>query len=253
MVAVRHGDGTVLADSPGTSQIVEALRAARPTGCPRSSRPATPSRPSWPALAAARRTDADLARIDDALAEMAARHRGRRPRRRGRRALPRAPSPPPATPPLLARLMGEIARPDPGDPHRVALPARAAPRLARRAPRIADAIRAGDPRPPPRRCTPTSGMVGRGARPLITGPFLLTRPLMRIHADESSASECRSAVEADSSGARFRSWRKSSSLCGRDADDAWCARLRAHVAATSSRSACRASRSTFAMPRCATP
>ena len=95
------------------------------SGCPTSSRPARRWSPSWPRLAAVRRTEEDLARIDAALDVMAARHRGRRPRRRGRRAVPRRGD---RRRPLRAAAAadGRDQRPDQGDPDRVAVPARPA-------------------------------------------------------------------------------------------------------------------------------
>ena len=71
VVAVRHGDGAVLVDSSGTSKVVDALRRhARQLPDVIEAREALESKLAG--LAATRRTDADLARIDDALAVMAA-------------------------------------------------------------------------------------------------------------------------------------------------------------------------------------
>ena len=109
------------------------------------------------ALAAVRRTDEDLARIDDALGVHGGRHRGRRARCRGRRAVPRRRH---RRGPLAAARAadGRDRRPDQGDPHRVALAARAGRATSLAGHRaIADAIRAGDAGARPRRrCTSTS-------------------------------------------------------------------------------------------------
>ena len=70
-VAVRHGDGTVVAQSPGTSRIVEAVRA-HADRLPEIIDTRDALETKIAALAAARRTEADLQRIEEALAAMAA-------------------------------------------------------------------------------------------------------------------------------------------------------------------------------------
>ncbi|GAA5019147.1 FadR/GntR family transcriptional regulator [Terrabacter aeriphilus] len=70
VVTVRHGDGTVLADARAPRRIVEAIRAhAHRLPEVIDTRDALETKIA--ALAATRRTDDDLARIDEALAEMA--------------------------------------------------------------------------------------------------------------------------------------------------------------------------------------
>jgi GntR family transcriptional repressor for pyruvate dehydrogenase complex len=70
VVAVRHGDGAVLVDSSGTSAVVEALRShARRLPDVIEAREALESKLAG--LAAVRRTEEDLARIDQALQVMA--------------------------------------------------------------------------------------------------------------------------------------------------------------------------------------
>jgi GntR family transcriptional repressor for pyruvate dehydrogenase complex len=70
VVTVRHGDGTVLAESPGPRRIVEAIRAhAHRLPEIIDTRDALETKIA--ALAAERRTADDLARIDEAIAEMA--------------------------------------------------------------------------------------------------------------------------------------------------------------------------------------
>jgi GntR family transcriptional repressor for pyruvate dehydrogenase complex len=70
VVAVRHGDGAVLVDSSGTSKVVDALRRhAQQLPDVIEAREALESKLA--ALAAVRRTEADLARIDAALEVMA--------------------------------------------------------------------------------------------------------------------------------------------------------------------------------------
>jgi GntR family transcriptional repressor for pyruvate dehydrogenase complex len=71
VVAVRHGDGTIVAGSPRASRIVEAIRA-HADRLPEIIETRDALETKIAALAAARRTDEDLARIDDALAAMAA-------------------------------------------------------------------------------------------------------------------------------------------------------------------------------------
>jgi GntR family transcriptional regulator, transcriptional repressor for pyruvate dehydrogenase complex len=71
VVAVRHGDGTVLVESAGTSKVVDALRRhTRQLPDIIEAREALESKLA--ALAAVRRTEEDLARIDHALEAMAA-------------------------------------------------------------------------------------------------------------------------------------------------------------------------------------
>ena len=71
VVAVRHGDGAVLVESSGTSKVVEALRRhAQRLPDIIEAREALESKLAG--LAAVRRTEEDLARIDEALAVMAA-------------------------------------------------------------------------------------------------------------------------------------------------------------------------------------
>ena len=71
VVAVRHGDGAVLVESSGTSKVVEALRRhAQRLPDIIEAREALES--TLAGLAAVRRTEEDLARIDEALAVMAA-------------------------------------------------------------------------------------------------------------------------------------------------------------------------------------
>ena len=71
VLAVRHGDGAVLVDSSGTSKVVEALRRhAQRVPDIIEAREALESKLAG--LAAVRRTEEDLRRIDEALAVMAA-------------------------------------------------------------------------------------------------------------------------------------------------------------------------------------
>ena len=71
VLAVRHGDGAVLVDSSGTSKVVEALRRhAQRLPDIIEAREALESKLAG--LAAVRRTEEDLVRIDEALAVMAA-------------------------------------------------------------------------------------------------------------------------------------------------------------------------------------
>ena len=69
MVAVRHGDGTVLKRPPASPRIVDAIRA-HADRLPEVIETRDALETKIAALAAARRTDDDLARIDDALAAM---------------------------------------------------------------------------------------------------------------------------------------------------------------------------------------
>ena len=71
VVAVRHGDGTVITRSPGRSRIVEAIRA-HADRLPEIIDTRDALETKIAALAAERRTDEDLARIDDALVAMEA-------------------------------------------------------------------------------------------------------------------------------------------------------------------------------------
>jgi GntR family transcriptional regulator, transcriptional repressor for pyruvate dehydrogenase complex len=70
-VAVRHGDGTVVADSPNASRIVEAVRA-HANRLPEIIETRDALETKIASLAALRRTEADLDRIEDALAGMEA-------------------------------------------------------------------------------------------------------------------------------------------------------------------------------------
>ena len=70
VVAVRHGDGAVLADASGSAKVLDAIRAhARRIPDVIDARDALETKIA--ALAAVRRTGDDLARIDDALEVMA--------------------------------------------------------------------------------------------------------------------------------------------------------------------------------------
>jgi GntR family transcriptional repressor for pyruvate dehydrogenase complex len=71
VVAVRHGDGTVLKGSPSRSRIVDAIRA-HADRLPEVIETRDALETKIAALAADRRTDEDMARIDDALAAMEA-------------------------------------------------------------------------------------------------------------------------------------------------------------------------------------
>lgn len=143
VVTVRHGDGTVLADAPASRRTVEAIRAhAQRLPEIIDTRDALETKIA--ALAASRRTDDDLARIDEAIAEMArdieGGGRGVEGDERFHGAVTTA-----AHSLLLARLMDEIR--DLVRETRIeslSQPGRPADSLAgHRA--IADAIRAGDP------------------------------------------------------------------------------------------------------------
>lgn len=70
-VAVRHGDGTVVAKSPGASRIIEAVRA-HANRLPEIIETRDALETKIAGLAAARRTEADLDRIEDALVGMQA-------------------------------------------------------------------------------------------------------------------------------------------------------------------------------------
>ncbi len=71
VVAVRHGDGTVISASPGQARIVDAIRA-HADRLPEIIETRDALETKIAALAAHRRTTEDLARIDDALAAMEA-------------------------------------------------------------------------------------------------------------------------------------------------------------------------------------
>jgi GntR family transcriptional repressor for pyruvate dehydrogenase complex len=71
VVAVRHGDGTVLVESAGASKVVDALRR-HTQQLPDIIEAREALEAKLAALAAVRRTEEDLARIDDALEAMAA-------------------------------------------------------------------------------------------------------------------------------------------------------------------------------------
>ena len=71
VVAVRHGDGTVVTGSPGASRIVDAIRA-HADRLPEIIETRDALETKIAALAAGRRTDDDLARINDALQVMEA-------------------------------------------------------------------------------------------------------------------------------------------------------------------------------------
>jgi GntR family transcriptional repressor for pyruvate dehydrogenase complex len=142
-VAVRHGDGTVVARSPGPSRIVEAVRA-HANRLPEIIDTRDALETKIASLAAERRTEADLQRIEDALAAMEADieagGRGVQGDEDFHSAVTAA-----AHSMLLSRLMGEIA--DLIRQTRIeslSQPDRPRNSLAgHRA--IADAIRAGDP------------------------------------------------------------------------------------------------------------
>ncbi len=142
VVAVRHGDGAVLLDTSGTSKVVDALRRhAQRLPEIIEAREALESKLAG--LAAARRTDEDLARIDDALAVMerdiAAGGRGVEGDELFHAAITEA-----GHSALLQRLMGEIS--DLVKETRIeslSQPDRPAESLAGHR-RIAEAVRAGD-------------------------------------------------------------------------------------------------------------
>ncbi|WP_248583398.1 FCD domain-containing protein [Nocardioides sp. InS609-2] len=69
VVAVRHGDGTVVTGSPGASRIADAIRA-HADRLPEIIETRDALETKIAALAAVRRTDEDLARINDALQVM---------------------------------------------------------------------------------------------------------------------------------------------------------------------------------------
>jgi GntR family transcriptional repressor for pyruvate dehydrogenase complex len=71
VVAVRHGDGTVVTSSKSQTRIVDAIRA-HADRLPEVIETRDALETKIAALAAARRTDEDMARIDDALAAMEA-------------------------------------------------------------------------------------------------------------------------------------------------------------------------------------
>lgn len=142
VVTVRHGDGTVVTTAPASSRIVESIRAhAHRIPDIIDARDALETKLAG--LAALRRTEEDLARIDEALqlmtADVAAGGRGVEGDEQFHHAVTQA-----AHSELLARLMGEIAGliretrieslSQPGRPRRSLAGHQA----------IADAIRAGD-------------------------------------------------------------------------------------------------------------
>src|ERR1700754_1120512 len=143
VVAVRHGDGTVLTAKPVASRIVDAIRS-HADRLPEVIETRDALETKIAALAAVRRTDEDLARIDDALAAMERDidngGRGVEGDERFHGAVTAA-----AHSLLLARLMDEIgdlikesrieSLSQPGRPRDSLVAHRA----------IADAIRAGDP------------------------------------------------------------------------------------------------------------
>ena len=71
VVAVRHGDGTVVTNSKSQTRIVDAIRA-HADRLPEVIETRDALETKIAVLAAARRTDEDMARIDDALAAMEA-------------------------------------------------------------------------------------------------------------------------------------------------------------------------------------
>jgi GntR family transcriptional regulator, transcriptional repressor for pyruvate dehydrogenase complex len=142
-VAVRHGDGTVVAQSPGASRIVDAVRA-HANRLPEIIETRDALETKIASLAAARRTEADLARIDEALrvmeADIEAGGRGVEGDEMFHAAVTAA-----AHSLLLSRLMSEIA--DLIRESRIeSLSQPERPRSSLTGHRvIADAIRAGDP------------------------------------------------------------------------------------------------------------
>ena len=70
VVTVRHGDGTVLSESPGLRRLADAVRA-RATRLPDVLDAYDALATKAAALAAERRTDVELARLDAALTQMA--------------------------------------------------------------------------------------------------------------------------------------------------------------------------------------
>ena len=143
VVQVRHGDGTILAETPGPRRIVEAIRA-HALRLPEIIDTRDALETKIAALAATRRTPDDLVRIEEAIAEMArdveAGGRGVEGDERFHGAVTAA-----AHSLLLARLMDEIrdlvretrieSLSQPGRPADSLVGHRA----------IADAIRSGDP------------------------------------------------------------------------------------------------------------
>lgn len=107
VVAVRHGDGTVLVDSSGSQRVVHALRT-HAQRLPEVIEARDALETKLAALAALRRTDEDLAAIDEALAVMRrdveAGGRGVEGDERFHAAVTAA-----GHSSLLARLMGEIS------------------------------------------------------------------------------------------------------------------------------------------------
>jgi len=143
VVAVRHGDGTILTGSPGAPRIAEAIRA-HANRLPEILETRDALETKIAALAAARRTAGDLADIDDALAAMAADieagRRGVEGDERFHAAVTAA-----AHSRLLAYLMSEIAELIRGSRlESLSQPGRPRNSLASHRV-IAEAIRAGDP------------------------------------------------------------------------------------------------------------
>lgn len=71
VISVRHGNGAIILESPGQRQVVAAVRAHRDR-LPEVLEARAAMEVKLAALAAQRRTEADLARIDESLAAMAA-------------------------------------------------------------------------------------------------------------------------------------------------------------------------------------
>lgn len=143
VVSVRHGDGAVLVDSSRSSRVVEALRK-HAQRLPEIIEAREALETKLAALAAVRRTAADLAAIDEALdgmqADVDAGGRGVEGDERFHAAVTAA-----GHSPLLARLMGEIS--DLIRETRIeslSQPGRPVDSLAAHR-RIADAIREGEP------------------------------------------------------------------------------------------------------------
>lgn len=144
MVSVRHGDGVVLVEPAGSAKVVAALRQ-HAQRLPEIIEARDALETKLAALAAERRTEADLAAIDDALElmerDIAAGGRGVEGDEQFHAAVTAA-----GHSPLLARLMAEISDliretriASLAQPHRPA-------RSLRGHRKIAEAIRDGDPR-----------------------------------------------------------------------------------------------------------
>ena len=173
VVAVRHGDGTVVtARHQQSSRIVEAIRS-HADRLPEIIETRDALETKIAALAAARRTDEDLARIDDALAAMEADieagGRGVEGDERFHGAVTAA-----AHSLLLARLMDEI-----GDLIKeTRIESLAQPGRPQRLPRRAPRDRRGDPRRRPRRRRGGDARPrrdGQRRRPAPRGAVTLTR------------------------------------------------------------------------------